>query len=99
MIVQSDKPTAGGKLRDLYREPRSGRIYSVAWTPDGRHLLFAKKGQLWRIPVERGEPEKLPLTMEALRELRVHPDGTRIAFTAGTGKGEVWVMENFLPAP
>ena len=31
--------------------------------------------------------------------LSVHPDGRRIAFTAGTPvRSEVWVMENFLPA-
>ncbi|MBI3680365.1 MAG: PD40 domain-containing protein [Acidobacteria bacterium] len=92
------KPAGGGEVRELYREPRSGRIYSVAWTPDGRYLLFSKKGQLWRIPAAGGEPEKLPLTMTALRELRPHPDGKRIVFTAGAAKAEVWAMENFLPA-
>ena len=35
--------------------------------------------------------------MEGLRELRVHPDGSQIAFTAGWPSLEVWVMENFLP--
>ena len=38
------------------------------------------------------------MTKENLRELRVHPDGRQIAFTAGEGRGELWVMENFLPA-
>jgi Tol biopolymer transport system component len=88
----------GGTPREVFREPRSGRIYSVAWTPDGQHLLFAKRGQLWRVAVQRGEPRLLGLTAEGLRELRVHPDGTRLAYTAGSPKGELWVMENFLPA-
>ncbi len=35
--------------------------------------------------------------MDLLINLRFHPDGQRIAFSAGEGKGEVWVMEGFLP--
>ena len=27
----------------------------------------------------------------------MHPDGKRIAFTAGDYDNEIWVMENFLP--
>jgi hypothetical protein len=30
--------------------------------------------------------------------LAVHPDGKQLALTAqGTGKSEVWALENFLP--
>ena len=38
--------------------------------------------------------------MEALEPygLSIHPDGKRIAFTAGTDREEVWVLEDFLPA-
>jgi hypothetical protein len=35
--------------------------------------------------------------MVGLAGLRFHPDGKRIAFTAGSYSGEVWVLENFLP--
>jgi len=90
-------PAPGGPSREVFRQPRIGRIYSLAWTPDGRHLLFARKGELWRAPSRGGQPLSLGLRMEALRELSVHPDGTRIAFTAGTAKGELWKLENFLP--
>jgi hypothetical protein len=37
--------------------------------------------------------------MDELRELSCHPDGRRIAFGAGRDRGEVWVLENFLPNP
>jgi hypothetical protein len=41
----------------------------------------------------------MSIAMEGLTSLRVHPDGRRIAFSAGQrDKAEVWVMENFLPA-
>ena len=73
--------------------------------PDGRHLLFSKgpRGnmELWRIPVDGGEPAKLGLAMVGLglKGLSVHPDGQRIAFSADGGLGptnELWVIENFL---
>jgi hypothetical protein len=69
------------------------------WTPDGRHLLFPRLKdeaiELWRIPVQGGEPENLCLTMKKIEYLSIHPDGYRIAFT---GRGPVvWVMENILP--
>ena len=35
--------------------------------------------------------------LNGLRNLRFHPDGKQIAFTAGSYSAEVWVMENFLP--
>ena len=75
----------------------------LAWTPDGRHVLFAKRRdeatELWRIPVEGGEPENLGMTMGRIEHLSIHPDGRRIAFTGpGPSPGaKVWVMEDFLP--
>ena len=91
---------AGGPYRELFRQKRGGgRIRSVVWTPNGRYLLFSKKGELWRLPVAGGLPEKAGLSAEDLRELRVHPDGRQIAFAAGTARGELWVMESFLASP
>jgi hypothetical protein len=52
--------------------------------------------ELWRIPAEGGEPQKL-LAIDEPRNLSIHPDGQRIAFAAGEEASEVWVMENFLP--
>jgi len=99
-------PIATGQLRTLFSSPQG--IKTIAWTPDGRHLLFsltqpaggAGSGattDLWRIPVEGGQSQKLELAMDSLADLRVHPNGRHIAFVAGSHKGEVWVMENFLP--
>ncbi len=83
-------------------------LFALAWTPDSRHIIYAPstagdkpKFELWRISVGGGEPQNLGLTMEALLPygLSVHPDGRRIAFTAGTPpRGEVWVLKDFLPA-
>jgi Tol biopolymer transport system component len=101
-------PAAGGEARELLRGDGSlmrNADGTIVWAPDGRSVLFARqtsrgssKTELWSISVQGGEPRKLELTAENMRDLSVHPDGRHIAFTAGQGRSEVWVMENFLPA-
>ena len=104
-------PAAGGEPRKLHRLPATERVDWpgwLGWTPDGRHVLFGgtqavsgaereRSTELWQIPVEGGEPKRLGLAMEGLRDVRFHPDGQRIAFTSGRLNHEVWVLENFLP--
>ena len=104
-------PAAGGEARELLRvqEPEwipNTNYSGLAWTPDSREVIFGwqrrpqeQKIELWQISAEGGEPRRLGSAMDQLRprHLRFHPDGRRIAFDAGESKGEVWVMENFLP--
>ncbi len=101
-------PAAGGEPRELLRlqEPEPiTPLGGLAWTPDGSQILFLRGRlslqkqtfTLWRIPVQGGEPQKLELAMDQLRDMTLHPDGRRVAFTAGQYKAEVWVLENFLP--
>lgn len=101
-------PVSGGEPRELLRvvEPEVIQYGSVAWTRDGRKILFARgkstpqepKASLWQVPASGGEPVRVALAMDWMRDLRLHPDGHRLAFTAGLESAEVWVMENFLPA-
>jgi Tol biopolymer transport system component len=81
------------------------RATPIAWAPDGRSVLCARqpspsdsKTEMWLIPVQGGEPRKLDLAEDNMRDLSVHPDGRHIAFTAGRDRSEVCVMENLLPA-
>ncbi len=102
-------PVAGGEARELVRIDKEKEVPfwgSAAWSPDGRYIVYFKgvKGkerewQLWRIPVEGGEAQFLGLniTGQLTGELRLHPDGHRIAVDAVMVNLEVWVMENFLP--
>jgi len=97
-------PSAGGEARELLMLTKAGltETTGLAWTPDGRHLLFGKRKdeatELWRISVEGGESQNLGLTMKKMEHLSIHPNGRRIAFTGpGPRPGpEVWVMENIL---
>ncbi len=98
-------PAEGGEARDLLRGVEMPFPGSVAWTPDGLNLVFARKPnprgsrtELWRVPVQGGEPQKLDLGADDIRDLRLHPDGRHIAFTAGNDRQEVWALSNFLPA-
>lgn len=99
-------PIADGEAREVLRAQEPEWISVPAWTPDSRHVMYARtiysekpKFELWRISAEGGEPQKLGLVMEGLEPygLSVHPDGKRIAFTAGTEREEVWVLKDFLP--
>ena len=105
-------PAGGGASRELlktqdYFEGISFELGGLTWTPNGHELFFVqgyafdpeKPTQLWRISADGGEPQRLGIEMVGLRDIDLHPDGRRIAFTGehGGGANEVWVMENFLP--
>ncbi len=97
-------PMTGGEPREILRGLNR---FILTWTPDDRYLVFGKEVrpgeprpeiELWRVPATGGEPQKLDLpALKNLENVRIHPDGRRIVFVAGEPKGEVWVMENFLP--
>jgi len=97
----------GGATRDLVRGPIAGGR-GLSWLPDGRHLLFVRflKGsssglnrglQPWIVNVETGKSWPIDLVRDTLHQLRLHPDGRRIAFSSGERAPEIWALENLLP--
>ena len=87
---------------------RENSALALAWTPHSPDIVYAhgfadpeRKPELglWLISADGGVPRNLGLTMNALPfGVSVHPDGRRIAFTAGTRRrAEVWVLDNLLP--
>jgi len=102
-------PATGGELRVLHTfEQESNWPVFTAWTPDGKSILFSKKAEkendiktdLWRIPVEGGEPLRLGLTMARFNLLSMHPNGQSIVFSSfgpTLKEPELWVMENLIP--
>jgi Tol biopolymer transport system component len=101
-------PAEGGAPRAVLRlGDGEGRLSGIEWTADGRYLLFIKGSggfyvpgltpELWRVAVDGGQPQKVGLAAQNRGTLAIHPDGRQIAFTAEEKRGEVWVMENFLP--
>jgi Tol biopolymer transport system component len=83
------------KSRTLHSEPL-GRIRPpVAWLPDGSRLLFGADNALWSISVRGGEPIKVLPECCNGNDVRIHRDGRRIAFLAGSDRAEVWVMKKY----
>lgn len=104
-------PTAGGEAKELMKTGLvKQRLFGIDWTPDGKYILATfredmatKTIDLWRLPVEGGEPQKIaslpPTNYANQASIHMHPDGSRLAITAGHQKFELWAMENFLPKP
>ncbi len=102
-------PAAGGQAREVASVDGEQEVPfpgSPSWTPDGKSVVYLKrvkkqKGpwELWRVAAEGGEPQRLGLTIVGgtVIELRLHPDGRRVAISDVKVDLEVWVMENFLP--
>ncbi|MBI2618895.1 MAG: PD40 domain-containing protein [Ignavibacteriales bacterium] len=99
-------PASGGEAREVLRLEDPEWLRALAWTPDGRNILFSRhKGTgpderdegLWCTSMNGGFPERVDLNMPVADNLGFHPDGSRIAFDSGERQVEIWVMENFLP--
>jgi Tol biopolymer transport system component len=77
----------GGNYRQLHGPYRVNTSFDkLAWTKDGRSILFAtssdrRNWQIMRIAVEGGEPEFTGLKCGELSTFNVSPDGSRIAFS------------------
>ena len=95
------RPLEGGAPRELDRGDGSSPI---AWTPDGRYVLYAKilpKGdsELWRTDIATGEKRRLDVPQRRVRTPRLNRDGRRLLFSHGETAPELWVVSNLLPAP
>jgi Tol biopolymer transport system component len=100
-------PVAGGEASELVRakEPETIVGDSLSWSSDSQYIVFGKgqstsrepKTQLLAISSHGGEPHGLGLAMDSVGSLSFDLSGHHVAFSAGSAKREVWVMENFLP--
>src|SRR5258708_7277559 len=50
-------PVSGGEEQRLTSD--TAQKWGLAWTPDGREIVFANVGWLWKVSRRGGEPEKL----------------------------------------
>ncbi len=73
-------PVAGGTPRKL----ADGGYFSLA--PDGKSLLFLKKGQVWSVGFEAGAKEQQLFTIRgAAGSLTWSPNGKQLAFVSNRG--------------
>lgn len=90
-------PAAGGTARGLTPPVSRTGARSITWMPDGKAILYSRWREVSRVSVAGGEPESIGLQMELINTVSLHPDGRRIALSAGRPASELWVMEDFLP--
>ena len=97
------KPLSGGASKEFAHATAPETLMFQDWTPDGAAVLFTRWNfqspnavSLWRVSTGGGEPESLGLAREALRDVSVDPSGSRITFTAGNPRAEIWALENLL---
>jgi acylaminoacyl-peptidase len=96
-------PATGGPARQISRPPYHHTSYltepELTWSGDGRSILApAVKGadgwavytgnQIYAFPLAGGEPEALTHDEGHKSQVRVSPDGTRIAYTGYRWKGQ-----------
>jgi Tol biopolymer transport system component len=82
---------AGGRMR-VVNPRRVSRLdaseYSPTWTPDGRFIAFVTwtedGGDIYRVPADGGEVEKLSSMNAYYEKLAYTPDGSRLLFVRGS---------------
>jgi Tol biopolymer transport system component len=103
-------PAEGGESREVFRAapwPESSiRHRALAWTSDGRYLVFARRSGdgsgrevLVRVRASGGPAEQITAPMlGVIRFPMIQPDGRGILFAWNpVSPVEVWALENFLP--
>ena len=63
-----------------------GNVANLFWSHDGQTVYFVRKGDLWRIPVNGGEPQQVWNTPQDEGDIAPSPDNTRVAFVRADGK-------------
>jgi Tol biopolymer transport system component len=85
---------SGGEEQCLISGPQFG--WGLAWTPDGRNIIFAKAGWLanagwlWKMSLRGGEPERLQFGQEG-----VEPSirGNRLVYARQVANLNIWRRE------
>jgi Tol biopolymer transport system component len=94
MLISID----GTGLRELVSGQMPDRN-SLAWTRDGRSILFPQSDpsgsvRVMSIPQEGGTPVFTGLSAPGLTTFNLSTDGSRIAYSATSSNWEVWALEN-----
>jgi hypothetical protein len=95
-VDRSEPPTL------LLAEPEGKRLLPMDWSPDGRSVLYvqsatltrtrAADNDLWRLPIEGGDPEAFLATGASEVDARYSPDGRWVAYMSDqSGQYEIYL--------
>jgi len=103
-------PSEGGATRTVMAfDAEGGGAMNVAWSPDGRSLLYFDDGSRYgrppvpeewlQVDIATGAVKKITLPIETVRQIALSPNGREIALLVRSRQKDegVWLMENFLP--
>jgi dipeptidyl aminopeptidase/acylaminoacyl peptidase len=89
--------TNAGRAPAASELPDAGtQLGGAFWSKDGRALMIAKNGDLWRVPLDGSAASPVWTTPQVETGMTPSPDGTRVAFVraaagatppAGSGRG------------
>lgn len=81
---------ASKRVRILVRRTAdAGCVDQPTWSPNGKAILFASSGDLWRVSSRGGRARRVTRTRERERSPRYAPDGRDIGFV---GTGGAWLL-------
>jgi Tol biopolymer transport system component len=89
----------GAGHRDVFGPFKATFLAGLAWTKDGRAILFAAqegtKWRLMRVNADGGQPEFTGLQMDGLGTFAASPDGSRVAFssTGPSSTHDLWALD------
>jgi Tol biopolymer transport system component len=84
-------PVSGGEPREFFT---TEGVNGLAWTHDSKAVLFSKSGEIWVHPIDGSAAYSTGIRFSGLSAPAVHPDGTRIAFSASASNKQVWAIKN-----
>ena len=88
-------PAQGGVARRLTFDNRN--VGSLAWTPDGRSIVFAsdRRGNsaLWRVPRSGGTPERVPMVGENAADPVFSRAGWKLAYAQFFSDANIWRVD------
>jgi Tol biopolymer transport system component len=81
------QPFPTGSAREI-REVK-GEVEGLQWSRDGHGLIYALDGNLWRISIHGGEPERLWFAQNVATPAMA-PAGNRMAYVHQTYSADIW---------
>ncbi len=86
-------PITGGEPKRLTNDTNTLYPSGLAWTLDGREIVFANHSQLWRVSVSGNTPERLSATGDHLYSPAIARHGNRLAYTQYSWDQNIWRFE------
>ena len=88
--------THGEKLQRLTVDQR--RILSLAWTADGREIVFSSNRgggfSLWRVAASGGTPERVAVTGQNAFSPAISRQGNRLVYNVSFLDSNIWRIDN-----